>query len=50
MLCLVLPLLTFAGMMEIDVFKRILIWITLVYFAAGVGWIGQREEPKPPSD
>jgi NCS1 family nucleobase:cation symporter-1 len=45
-LCVVLPLLVFAGGMEAPLLKRLLIWVTLVYFAAAVTWIGQREKRK----
>lgn len=48
-LCLVLPLLVFAGKMEPQLFKWLLIWVTLVYFTAAVTWISQREKRKSAS-
>jgi len=43
-LCVVLPVLVFAGRMEAQLLKRLLIWVTLVYFVSAVAWISQREQ------
>lgn len=45
-LCLVMPLLVLTEKMEPQLFKWLLIWVTLVYFASGVTWISQRENRK----
>jgi cytosine permease len=48
-LCVVLPLLVFAGRLEAQVFKWLLIWVTLAYFAGAVIWISGREKRKSAS-
>ena len=47
--CLVLPISVFAGRLQPDRLKTILIWVTLVYFVSGVTWMKQRDGRKPQS-
>lgn len=48
-LCLVLPMMVFAGSLGPETFKNLLIGITLIYFVSGTIWISQREKRKPAS-
>ena len=48
-LCVMFPLLVFAGKMEAQWFKWFLIWVTLVYFVSGFAWMGQRGKEKSAS-
>ncbi len=43
-ICVVLPLLVFAGRMELQLFQWLLICVALVYFGAATVWITQREK------
>ena len=43
-ICVVLPLLVFAGRMELQLFQWLLICVTLIYFGAATVWITQREK------